>query len=266
MGVRCFIGLAILALAAALAPAAASAGAFLQLPGAGQVILGATFTRAGRAFDARGRSVRRTAYRKSEVQAYAEYGLSEAATLIVSPSLMQFHAAGSASGYAGLSESEIGAKVRLLLLGPAILSAQATLRSSGDVAGRGESRLAGPAGLRADLRLMAGTGFQLWDMSGFADAEAGIRTPARQRGAEAHADLTAGIRPVPSVLLMAQSFSTLSARIQGDRGPRQTHKLQLSAVFDIAPAVSVQLGGFAALAGRNAPRERGAVTAVWLRF
>ena len=262
MRLRCFPFLVFVALAAGLAPGAASAGAFLQLPGAGQAILSAVFTQAGRDFDARGKGRRRTQYRKFEVQAYGEYGLTEAVSLIVSPSLMHVRASGAPpSTYSGLSESEIGGRLRLWAYGPAIVSAQASLRSSGDVTGRGDARLAAPAGLRADVRLMAGAGFELFGLPAFADAQIGLRTPAPQRAAEWHGDLTFGLRPLAALMLLAQSFGTVAPRAAW-----QTHKLQLSAVYDVTPNIAVQFGGFATLAGRSAPRERGAVTALWLRF
>ena len=245
---------------AGYAPGLAMAGAYLQPAGEGQVIVQAAATQTTRAFDAMGRPGRRPSWQKAEIEAYAEYGLADWATLIASPSLMYFHNAGARpASYAGLSESEIGAKMRLLLYGPAIFSAQATLRTTGAVLGGGTRALAGQGGLRADARLMAGAGFAVFGFSGFVDAQLGYRTSLRGLAGEVHADATAGIRPVERVLLMLQSFSTVSAKMQ-------SHKLQISAVYDLTKALSVQIGVFATMAGRNAPQEKGVISALWVRF
>ena len=245
---------------ASIASGEALAGAFLQPAGEGQVIVKATAAQAGRVFDGSGRARRNPSWRKSEIEAYVEYGLTEWATLIASPSLMYFHAPASRPAtYAGLSESEIGAKLRLLLYGPAVFSAQATLRSSGAVLGGGNRALAGRGGLRADARLLAGAGFDVYGFSGFVDAQIGYRTPLPGRAGEIHADLTAGIRPVERFLLMLQMFSTVSPQFQ-------SHKAQASGVYDVTKAISVQLGVFATVAGRKAPLETGVVAALWVKF
>ena len=262
---RCFLRIWLFASAfcgffASIASGVALAGAFLQPAGEGQLIVKATAALAGRAFDGTSRARRSPPWQKSEIEAYAEYGLTDWATLIASPSLMYFHAPASRPAiYAGLSESEIGAKLRLLLYGPAVFSAQATLRSSGAVLGGGNRALAGRGGLRGDVRLMAGAGFEVHGFSGFADAQIGYRTPSPGRKGEMHADLTAGIRPVERFLVMLQTFSTVSTGLR-------YHKVQASGVYDVTKTLALQLGAFATVAGRKAPLETGVVAALWVKF
>jgi hypothetical protein len=43
-------------------------------------------------------------------------------------------------------------------------------------------------------------------------------------------------------------------------------KLLPSAVFDLAPQWSLQIGGFMTVAGRNAGRELGPILGLWYRF
>lgn len=263
VGVACLS----LALCAGAWLRSACAGAFLPGPGQGQLILSASFSRANQDYDAAGQKRRRAPFRKAEAQAYAEYGLTEWAALIVSPSLLYFRAPQSKpSSYIGLSESEFGARFRLLAFGPAIVSAQATLRTGGETLGTGNRTLLGQGELRGDARLLAGYGFQLFGLNGFVDAQAGYRTSLRRVGAEWRADLTLGLRPAERLLLLAQAFSSFSRR-EGVRTPaRQLHKLQFSAVYDVTAAVALQLGVFTTAGGRNAPLENGVVSAIWLRF
>jgi len=44
------------------------------------------------------------------------------------------------------------------------------------------------------------------------------------------------------------------------------YKLQLSAVYSLTPAVSLQLGGFTTYAGRNALQENGVLFGAWYRY
>lgn len=166
--------------------------------------------------------------------------------------------------YYGLSESELGARLRLMSFGQAVVSAQATLRSSGSLAGLGDRAVLSRGGLRGDGRISAGLGFKLFSFDGFLDVSLGARTPLRRIGAEAHVDVALGLRPVANVLVLAQAFSTFTA--PSGSPARQSHKLLLSAVYDITRSVSLQAGAFATVLGVNTPFERGALTAVWLRF
>lgn len=249
------------AILAAARPTAASA--FLQPPGEGQLITTLRFSRADAGFGASGRLKSGAFYSKAEIQAYAEYGIAEWATLVFAPSVMHLHVkAAPPPGYTGLGDSELAARVRVLAYGPAIVSLQAGVLTRGDVAGFGHRGLPGKAALQGDIRLLAGLGFACGPFACFADAQAGYRSHVAQAGSEIRADLTLGLRPVPDVLLLAQSFSSLS------RGAVRTesHKLQLSAIYDFSKHWSFQLGLFATVLGRNAPRERGVLSAVWLRF
>jgi hypothetical protein len=62
---------------------------------------------------------------------------------------------------------------------------------------------------------------------------------------------------------MAQSFNTFSV---GHTADHREHKAEVSVVYDLTQSLSVQLGGIATVAGENALRERGVVTALWVRF
>lgn len=115
--------------------------------------------------------------------------------------------------------------------------------------------------------LLAGKGFTIGRWPGFAEIQGGYRFGLDGRSDAFRADLTLGIRPQARWLLLAQSFNTLAVdRPDATFAEPTEHKLQLSAVYDVNRHLSLQVGGFATLAGRDALRERALVTAVWLRF
>src|SRR5665213_2208422 len=64
----------------------ADAAAFLEPAGQGQVIVTTSFTDSANAFDASGRLVPVASYRKFELNAWMDYGLTDWLTLIVDPS------------------------------------------------------------------------------------------------------------------------------------------------------------------------------------
>jgi hypothetical protein len=68
-------------------------------------------------------------------------------------------------------------------------------------------------------------------------------------------------------MLLAQSFNVISEGAGSPVfGSYDYYKLQLSAVYVLTPAWSLQGGGFTAFAGRNSLQENGAVFGVWHRF
>ncbi|MGH6936222.1 MAG: hypothetical protein ACRED2_08575 [Methylocella sp.] len=102
-------------------------------------------------------------------------------------------------------------------------------------------------------------------LEGFVEAQAGYRSyPAGQPGVW-RIDLTMGLRPLPRLLMMLQSYTSI---VNGSLrfGHTSWSKLQPSLVYAIAPQWSVQIGGFITVAGINAGRELGPFAAVWYRF
>ena len=251
---------------APIAGVSARAGAFLQAEGSGQVITTFRHSRADASFDAAGRVQKGGLYTKSELQAYAEYGVTEWMTLVFSPTLQHFSSVSAHPPiYDGLGDSEAGVRIGTLAFGPVVLSAQVGATTHGDIAGFGHRRLTGQPGAQADLRVLAGLGFACWAWACFADAQAAFRPASRNAEAQWRVEATLGVRPMPDVLVLVQAFSSI-APATAKAGASQTHKLQLSLVYDFWQRYSVQIGGFAGMQGRNAPREAGIISAFWYRF
>jgi hypothetical protein len=84
---------------------------------------------------------------------------------------------------------------------------------------------------------------------------------------EFRADATFGVQVAPQWLLLAQSFNVVSEG--AGRAPFASYdyyKLQLSAVYSLTAAASLQLGGFTTYAGRNALQENGVIFGAWYRY
>jgi protein XagA len=254
--------------ALALSSTPAMAGAWLVETGRGQIIFSTSLTDAKQRFDRKSKPRRTDRFSKQEGLTSIDYGLHE--RLTVTGALGTRRAVFSIDdGPAQVSHVSGAAGLRALLWqgSGAILSAQGT------VTGRSERIV--PSGPRRmeprtemDLRLLGGYGFAVAQMTGFAEVQTGYRWNGSGRPAEWRMDATLGLRPIPAVLLLIQSFNTMAmtrdSRFQMP-APRQ-HKLQLGGVVDITERMSVQFGVFASVYGRESLKERGAMMAVWRKF
>jgi hypothetical protein len=259
----CTLCLRVLAFGALLLVAAgAHAGAWLQPPGQGEVILGATFSDSLRAYDVRGRLAPLSSYKKFELTAYAEYGATDTVTLIAEPSVVDLRAKPPGQSYAGMGVLEAGARVKLYEIDEWIFSTQATLRDATNA--RSRIFLDTGHGLQADARLLIGRSFTIFGFPAFSNLEIGYRSPGGF-GHEIRADATLGIRPIEKVLLLLQAFN-ISAVHTTPLYPTRSNKVALSAVYDVTQSISVQLGGIIGLPGVNTTTERGIISALWYRF
>ncbi len=263
----------------------AMAGAWLYPEGRGQLILATGFASARNAYDASGRLVATPPYRKIEARASLEHGVTEWLTVLGEGDAMSFHGSPApydvlelliaeakaglpfyappprAVTYQGLGLGGVGARLRLLEAGDYVISVEGRLRAASAQARRFLD-MRDP--LQVDARLLIGRAFTLFGLPGFLDGEIGFRSRG-QIGDEVRVDLTAGVRPFDKALLMAQSFSAAAPR--GGAGTALAQqKFQLSAIYDLTPSLSVQIGGVAAPAGANAPAERGLISAIWWRY
>jgi hypothetical protein len=125
----------------------------------------------------------------------------------------------------------------------------------------------GYTGIETDIRGLIGYSFALGAMPAFADLQVAQRFRAGAPPDEFRLDATFGVRAAPRWLLLAQSFNVIS---EGNGSPPFAsyayYKLQLSAVYALTPALSLQLGGFSTFAGRNALQENGLVAGAWYKF
>ncbi|MBM3625339.1 MAG: hypothetical protein FJX16_08490, partial [Alphaproteobacteria bacterium] len=227
------------------------AGAWLMPPGEGQAILTTTFADARKAYDAKGRLIQTPPYRKFETRVYVEHGVLDWLTIVAEGGYMNFQGAAgpfdhlnllideakaglplslqgpAGARYEGLGLGGLGARTLLFTWGDYIVSLQAGVRAASPGARR---FLDMRDAVQGDLRLLVGRPFEVFGLPAFVDAQLGYRSRG-QNGDEIRADFTAGLRPLPPLLLLAQSFSGFAPR-GGPAGVIAAQKFQLSAVYD----------------------------------
>ncbi len=241
-------------------------GAFVQRPGMVLAIQELSFSGSLQAFDARGRVIPVAAYRKFTLETSIEYGALEWLTLLGRlESAIVYNQGPPAAIYRGLGMSELGARAELWRSRDQdlVFSAQALLRLP--MASQSNSAAAGMTSAGRDLRLMAGWSFDVRDRPGFLSVEAGLRQRGGQELDERRLELAAGVFIFDLLQAIAQGFHVFTPRTALTPAS-QSHKAQVSLVFNPGRPWSLQAGVFRTLAGVNARRENGALIAFWRRM
>ena len=245
---------------------AAHAAASTQPKGSGQVIVTAVHTKSDKGFDNEGKTTDIADYEKSEAYALVEYGVTDDLTVMITPSFSDISIDGPGGDTSGLGYTEVGARYRLAHADGAVLSVQGSARLHGkrrrDTLGQ-----ASATGSEFDARILGGTSFDLGGVPAFVDLQGGYRWRNGSSPNEFHLDATLGLRPAEPLMILAQSFTTISDGA-GEAGfaDYRYSNAYLSGVYDISKSWSVQAGGIFTIDGRNALRERGVLAGLWYRF
>ena len=248
-----------------LLPTAASAGAWTLPEGTGQVDFTLTATSADHAFD--GATLASTPrYDKFDPQAWIEYGVTDAFTAILAPSLQQVDIGSPIDAQrTGLGHTELGGRYRLFQNNSWVFSGQATLAAPGTfdnanpaAVGYTDFEPTSEASLVTVFRSKAYRPSSIWSSPNDSLRRSAQRVPRR---------LTFGVAAVETMAFLAQSFNVVS---EGSGRPPFTsyeyYKFQLSAVYALTPTVSLQFGGVTTYAGSNSLQENGIVAGVWSKF
>lgn len=248
-------GLTHLALAASAAPA--RAGAFLEPPGKGKIILLSTFDRADRYWTRDGRLIPIAAYNKFALTAYSEYGLSDHTTLLGRAEVGRLS---DVSGVEAQGSGAIGARRLLFQQGAVRLAAQAVASSGSGLEGMPTRSL----GAALDIRLAAAISFNLMQKPAFVEISAGPRVMTGDwRGVRL--DATFGVRPAEKWLVLFQTFNRFNE--EGPFGERaRSHKAQASVIYDLSTQWSLVAGGFTMISARAERRQQGALAGAIRRF
>jgi hypothetical protein len=246
---------------------AAFAGAWTLEEGSGQVIVTATPSSSTQIFDGSRGLEPFPRYDKFEFQGLLEYGLTDRFTGIFETGLQHIDIAAPFDAQrTGLGYTEFGGRYKLMENESWVFSGQATVRIPGTFDNNNPAAI-GYNDVEADVRALIGHSFSISGMSAFVDAQFAQRFRSNGLPDELHFDATFGIRPAPRWLILLQNFSVISEGPAPSLFPSYDyHKLQLSAVYALTSAWSVQLGGFTTYAGRNALQENGLLTGVWYKF
>jgi hypothetical protein len=257
----------VLGLAAIAVPSLALAGAWTLPAGTGQAAVTGTWTHAERAFSGSGNTVSAPTTDKYELQGLFEYGVNDSFTVMLMPGLQHLEIGPPIdTERSGIGVVEFGGRHRLFH-GPSwVMSAQATLRTAGILEPVNPAAL-GIFDPEVDIRVLFGLGTSVAGMPAFIDLQLAQRFRMGEPPNEFRADLSFGLTPWPRWVLWAQSFNVFAEGSNLPIFPRYSyHKLQLSIVHDLTPAWSLQLGGFATVAGSNALQENGLLLGTWYRF
>ncbi len=257
-------GLAVL-VAGAL-PQIACAGAWLMAEGKGQLIGGPIFSGTTRAFDARGRVIPVPYYNKFELGTFIEYGLSKRLTVVAAPSYDRVKAADPSQTYNGLGESLFGGKFGIYRDDSTIVAVQAGVLTPGPSIANSTGPFNPRRSLGVELRGLVGRSFEVATLPAFVDVQGGYRYYTQNQPGEWRLDVTLGLRPIPKLLWLVQTFSVYSNAGGGGFVRYSWHKVASSIVVDLHPQWAIQAGGFLTVAGVNAGLERGPFASLWYRF
>jgi hypothetical protein len=248
------------------APGAALGGAWTLPQGSGQAVLTVTASSANSAFDGSGLTPT-PRYNKLEMQGLIEYGITDRFTVMAAPGLQHVDIdAPTDARRTGLGTTELGGRYRLLQADSWVVSGQATLRLPGTNDTSNPAAI-GYTGVETDIRGLVGYGFALRGLPAFVDLQLAQRFRSSGPPDELRADATFGLQVAPQWLLLAQSFNVVSEGAGAAPFASYAYsKLQLSAVYSLTAAVSLQFGGFTTYAGRNALQENGVIFGAWYRY
>jgi hypothetical protein len=201
-------------------------------------------------------------YRRIEFAPYVEYGLTRRLTVVVQPRMQTVW--GDVGTATGLAQTNLALLYALHLGERDAFAIQAGIGTPG--VGGDDPRVAEP-NADYELRLLYGRSVAFGGVEAFGEIQAAFRRRSGAAADELRLDLTAGLMPAPGWMLLAQGFSTFGLRNADPGGADyDMHRVQLSVVRDLAPRVSVQLGAFHELDGRNTALGTALVAALWLRF
>ncbi len=251
--------------AIALPVSGANAAAWTMPQGQGRVIVDGFWSSSDKGYDSHSNAVDIPNYRKTEVYALTEYGLTDDLTLILTPSFRDVSVKGGDDS-SGFGYTDLGARFRVGQGHNWVASFQGTARIPGK---RRTDNLAqvGSTDAEYDVRAQVGTSFGENGDGGFIIVEGGYRFRSDDPPNEFHADVTVGYRPTPRLLLLGSSYNTISdGSGSGIFARHRYDNLYLSGVYDVSPRIALQLGAMGTLAGKNALRERGLFVGCWFRF
>jgi protein XagA len=245
----------------------ALAGAWTLDAGTGALVFSGTAMQSSSVFDSGSKLQPIPRYSKDEAQALIEYGVTDWFTVMFQPSLQHVDIGAPINVQrGGLGYTDIGGRARIWSDASWVVSAQATFRIPG-VFDKTNPAAIGYTDPEIELRALTGYSFKAGTLPAFIDMEVAQRYRIGGPPNEFRADVTFGVRPAEKWLLLAQSFNVVSegAGTWGF-GSFAYHKFQLSAVYALTPALSLQLGGYSTYWGRNALQENGLVVGAWYKF
>ena len=255
------------AVSASLSNDFAIAGAWTLPEGEGLTISKAEYVTASASFDGAGNPAPGK-FRKLHMEAYAEYGLTDAITLVgqIDYDTSWLETEGEPAISDGFGRFSIWGRARLWRGQTDVASIQAGLEIAGDRAGVNLPALgAEPSAVSA--RALFGRGFSTALGAGFLDLQAGALFRDEDAPTQAEFDLTAGHWFWDDLLVMGQLFTTYSVeRRDADPLDYDQTKGTLSVGWRSAETTTLVLGASADLATRRLEPTRSISLSLWKSF
>ncbi|MBL6854432.1 MAG: hypothetical protein ISS15_03050 [Alphaproteobacteria bacterium] len=251
-------------LAAALSASPAFGGAWTLTRDHWQSFSTATASQADWSFAPNGDATIPTRFNKILLQNTFEYGPTGYLTLFATPAYVVANVTTPTRQLSHVQNTSIEAGARVMLTAHRFgkLSIQGSYKTAGSfdlsVSAHNDS------GRQIELRVLYGTGFEVFGRDAFIDFQIAQRWISHPRPNETPIDVTAGLWLTRDTMVMAQNFNIISA---GDASPPysyyRSHKLEFSVVQRLSQHWSLQSGVFFSPAGQNALVERGVSIALW---
>jgi protein XagA len=256
------VGLA--AIATGLLPAAAHADGWTMPAGQGRMIVTALYSHAGDSYDAHGHAFNANDYNQYNVYFSTEYGLTDNLSLLATPSLRRVTVQNGQDSF-GLGYTELGARYKVAGGGDWVVSLKSTVFVPGKRRDDIPAQI-GSTDVQEDTRVEVGKAFKILGIEGYSIAEGGYRFRSRGEPNEFHGDLQIGLHLTKRLMAQVNNYNTFSDGA-GSRYPSYRYSsVYAGGVYDLTSHVAVQLGGLATVSGRNALRERGVYTGLWIKF
>lgn len=249
--------------------------AWTQEKGKTQVITSYTYDTASAQFNDNGSLTPVGQFEKTNIDVYAQYGLKDGLTLILSPGYEYITSdlSGVPQTQQGLNHTGIGGRLRIWEKGRHIISVEGTYYLPGEITTTDTTVLSRGGG-DIDGRLLYGGSrtfrFRKKDYPAFWDIQLGYRQRDGGPSHEVHGDVTLGVQTGKKTQVMLQNFNILGLDAGSSADalwPQvQIHKVQASSVYRLSDRFRLQAGGYRTLFGKNVVQENAFFGAIWVDF
>ncbi|MEK6747529.1 MAG: hypothetical protein AABY33_10925 [Pseudomonadota bacterium] len=253
-----------------LLPNFSYAGAWTKSQGKGLLIQNFSYYSTDKYFDNSGNTQPINSYAKYELNPYIEYGLRD--WLTIGANLFVERASQNGDINWGIGDSEFFARVRLLEKDSWVFSLEPMVKLP-SLDDKTDTPKIGNNNFDSGLTLAVGYGFKYRGLDHFINVDSGYRhrlgTPRDQLKFSA----TAGISVTNKTKILSQVFHTRMVTgnnsaifTQSSSDDYDLTKLQISGMYKIYDSISLQVGAFTNVAGRNTGSGDGGLLAISKEF
>ncbi len=256
-------------------PSYAYAGAWTQNNGKGLIISNLSYYSSSKYFDNSGKKRRTSNYSKYELNPYIEYGVRD--WLTVGANLFAQRASQYNSGLGrqqvnwGIGDSELFFRTRLWHDNGFVISAEPMLKLPSMERQASQPQI-GNNNYDSGVTLSAGYSFKVLQLDHFINFDGGYRHRFGNPGDQLKFAATAGLSVTKRAKILTQLFTTSrisnsnSVFTQSSSDDYDLHQLRVSAVYEMDDRLSLQLGAYNNISGRNIGSGDGALLAVSKEF